>query len=79
MGGDHAPDATIHGAILAAAKLNDKDRLFLFGDEELIRSKLEEAEADINDFEIVQQNDTYTLYLINNIPCAAKADKTGAY
>ena len=37
MGGDHAPDATIRGAMLAHKEISETDRLFLFGDEEMIR------------------------------------------
>ena len=53
MGGDHAPDATVHGAILASAELDDSDRLFLFGDKDIIQSKLKAAGADPADFNLV--------------------------
>ena len=53
MGGDHAPDATIDGAILAGKSLPDTDRIFLFGDEKLIKAKLIEKNIDQNYFEII--------------------------
>jgi len=53
MGGDFAPDATIDGAILAIQSLQDTDRIFLFGDKELITEKLKEKNSDPNQFEIV--------------------------
>ncbi len=53
MGGDHAPDATISGAILALDALDESDRIVLFGDETLIKDKLKEKQADANRFKIV--------------------------
>ena len=44
MGGDHAPDATIRGAMLAHKEISETDRLFLFGDEEMIRMGLQKAQ-----------------------------------
>ncbi len=40
MGGDYAPAATIDGAALALGELPEGDRIFLFGDESLIRESL---------------------------------------
>ena len=57
MGGDHAPDATIDGAILAWNLLPDTDRLFLFGDESLIISKLKDRNTDPDHFEIIHAPD----------------------
>lgn len=57
MGGDHAPDATIDGAILASKSLADTDRIFLFGDEKLIKARLVEKNIDQNYFEIINAPD----------------------
>lgn len=53
MGGDFAPDATIKGAILAREKISSDDRIFLFGPQEIIETKLEEHGADKAEFTIV--------------------------
>ena len=53
MGGDFAPDSTIQGAIEAIQVFKDTDSIFLFGDEKLIRSKLEDYKADPDSFTIV--------------------------
>jgi len=53
MGGDYAPDSAIQGAILANQVINNTDRIFLFGIEEMIISRLEGAHANLNDFEII--------------------------
>ncbi len=57
MGGDFAPDATIDGAIIASNTLPKTDRLFLFGNEELIRGKLLDRNTDPAEFEIVHAPD----------------------
>ena len=43
MGGDHAPDAILQGALAAVDQLAERDRLVLIGDEAIIREHLEEA------------------------------------
>lgn len=53
MGGDHAPDATIDGAMQAMGNLDKSDRIVLFGDEILIKEKLKERDADLSGFIIV--------------------------
>ena len=53
MGGDHAPDATIDGAILASKLLPETDHLVLFGDAKLIKAKLQERNFDPEYFKIV--------------------------
>jgi len=53
MGGDFAPDATIEGAILALRSISDTDRIFLIGDESIIRNKLKEKKFDSARFEII--------------------------
>lgn len=57
MGGDFAPDATIDGAILALQSLPSSDRIFLFGDEEVIKSKLKERNFESNQFTIIHAPD----------------------
>ena len=57
MGGDFAPDATIDGVILALQSLSSSDRIFLFGDEEVIKSKLKERNFESNQFTIVHAPD----------------------
>jgi phosphate acyltransferase len=57
MGGDKAPDSTIQGAILAQRELDGQDRLFLFGDEKMIREKLYENNADPDFFDIIHAPD----------------------
>ena len=43
MGGDHAPDAVLEGALAAVTRFGDDDRLVLIGDEAIIRDHIEEA------------------------------------
>jgi glycerol-3-phosphate acyltransferase PlsX len=57
MGGDFAPDATIDGVILALQSLPASDRIFLFGDEEVIKSKLKERNFESDQFIIVHAPD----------------------
>lgn len=57
MGGDFAPDATIDGAILAIKSITGSDKIFLFGDEELIRKKLSERNFESNQIHIVHAPD----------------------
>jgi len=52
MGGDHAPDAILEGAIAAAAALDPGDHLVLVGDESVIRPAVE-AHGSADAFEIV--------------------------
>lgn len=46
MGGDNAPQAILDGAMEALPSLAGDDRLVLFGDEEIIKSRLSEAGID---------------------------------
>ena len=57
MGGDNAPDSTIDGAILACKDLSGDDRVFLFGDKDVISKKLQERNKDCSQFEIVHAPD----------------------
>lgn len=53
MGGDHAPDAVLEGVLLAVTSIDHTDKLYLFGDEKLIREKLKLKNVDPAIFEIV--------------------------
>lgn len=57
MGGDNAPDSTIDGAILACKDLSGDDRIFLFGDKDIISEKLQKRNKDCSYFEIVHAPD----------------------
>ena len=57
MGGDNAPDSTIDGAILACKDLSGDDRIFLFGDKDVISEKLQKRNKDCSYFEIVHAPD----------------------
>ena len=57
LGGDFAPEATVHGSILAYNDLKDKAKLVLFGDREKIDSLCREAGFDASVFEIVHTTD----------------------
>jgi glycerol-3-phosphate acyltransferase PlsX len=57
MGGDNAPDSTIDGAILACKDLSGDDRIFLFGDKDVISEKLHKRNKDCSYFEIVHAPD----------------------
>ena len=58
MGGDRAPDATVRGAILAHKAIKQYGKVVLIGDKEVIRNKLDELEANRDDFEIVHAEQT---------------------
>ena len=57
LGGDFAPTATIHGAIMAQKELPDSDQIVLIGDREVIVSFLREEKIDPCIFEIVHAPD----------------------
>ncbi len=57
MGGDHAPKASIAGALLAQKALSEADRLVLIGDKKLIDKELSAAGADHTLFEIVHASE----------------------
>jgi len=57
MGGDNAPDSSIDGAILACKELSGDDRIFLFGDKDVISEKLKERNKDCAHFEIIDAPD----------------------
>ena len=57
-GGDHAPAATLDGALLALSQLPSDTRLVLVGDRESIISGLSLRGANPNDFEVVHAPET---------------------
>ena len=72
LGGDFAPKATMHGAILARKELPESDQIVLIGDREVIHAFLREEKVDPGNFEIVDAPDLIemdeqpTNALINN-------------
>lgn len=57
MGGDHAPEAVVLGAILAQKQLSTDQRIVLFGDEKQIVSLLKRENANPDDFDIVNSSE----------------------
>jgi len=56
-GGDHAPHATIKGAMLAAEALGSQHKIVLIGSKQIILDTLNSEGATANDFEIVDAPD----------------------
>lgn len=61
QGGDFAPNAVLDGVILASKVLDKNDKLFLFGEEEVIRKYLADQGVDANIFEIVNCSETLAM------------------
>lgn len=61
MGGDFAPEATVHGAILAAKELPENQKVVLIGDQEKALSIIEQAGEDPAFFEFVHAPDTISM------------------
>jgi len=57
MGGDHAPDAVIDGVVLVLPLIPETDRIFLFGEESMIHTKLQDKDVDMNRLEIIHSPD----------------------
>ena len=57
MGGDYAPQKTVHGAILALNELPSDTKIVLFGRESEILSELKQYNIDANNFEIINCTD----------------------
>ncbi len=57
MGGDHAPEKTILGAILAHKQIPSYDRIVLIGDREVIQKYLKQEDQSPKDFDIVHAPD----------------------
>lgn len=62
LGGDFAPDANVAGAILAKSLLPSEAKLVLFGDQDLILSRLSALGGNPADFEIVHAPDEITMH-----------------
>jgi phosphate acyltransferase len=56
-GGDFAPKATLHGALMALKDLPETDRIVLIGDKDIILSFLKEEKVDPSRFSIVDAPD----------------------
>ncbi len=52
LGGDFAPNAVLHGAILAQKELPESDRIVLIGDQEIIRTFFKEEKIKPDKFDI---------------------------
>ena len=72
LGGDFAPTATIHGAIMAQKALADSDQIVLIGDREVILSFLKDEKVDPGIFEIVNAPD---LVEMDEMPTKALVNK----
>lgn len=57
LGGDFAPNATMHGAIMAQKELGSSGRIVLIGDKDIILSFLKEEKVDPGLFDIVDAPD----------------------
>ena len=57
MGGDYAPQKTVHGAILALNELTSDTKIVLFGRESEIISELIQHNINANNFEIINCTD----------------------
>ena len=53
MGGDFAPEAAVKGAIMALEEIGEGCRIVLYGDEQRIRTLLDNASCDAERFDIV--------------------------
>jgi len=78
MGGDHAPDAILDGAVLAASELDTSDQLVLVGERALIEDHLSEAGVDVTgasgaSIEIVASTEVITM---DDSPVEAVRTKT---
>ncbi len=62
LGGDFAPEANLKGALLALSELPTDARLVLIGDEENIKNRLIELNADSNCFDIIHAPDVITMH-----------------
>jgi phosphate acyltransferase len=60
-GGDFAPKATLHGALMALKELPASDRIVLIGDKDIILSFLKEEKVDPNKFSIVDAPDVISM------------------
>jgi glycerol-3-phosphate acyltransferase PlsX len=75
LGGDFAPEATVHGSILAYYELKDKAKLVLFGDKDQINALCREANFDSSVFEIVHTTENIGM---DEYPAKAFKEKPNA-
>ena len=61
MGGDHPPEITTRGAVLAAKELPESVALVLFGNAQAIKACLAEEGADTGRFEVIATTDDITM------------------
>ncbi|MCC5924311.1 MAG: phosphate acyltransferase PlsX [Crocinitomicaceae bacterium] len=61
-GGDFAPMANIHGAVLANQELNGEAKIVLIGDEQVILNGLARLNANVADFDIVHAPEVITMH-----------------
>ena len=57
LGGDFAPKAALHGAVMALKELPESDRIVLIGDQKIILNFLKEEKIDPEKFDIVDAPD----------------------
>ena len=62
LGGDFAPEANLHGAILAQKELPSDVKIVLIGDRETISSGLSAFGGSLEDFEVVHAPDVITMH-----------------
>lgn len=58
MGGDHAPDAILDGALAALEHLHDDDQLVLVGDEKVIRHRIEASGIAADRVDVIATTET---------------------
>lgn len=61
MGGDHSPQVTTNGAVLASKELSSDITLVLFGNTEAIEEALSSSAADRSRFHVVSSSDDITM------------------
>ncbi len=75
MGGDHAPSASVAGALLASKELSADDRIVLIGHEKRIHEQLESHAADPAMFDIVHATEVIEM---GESPTKAFSQKPGS-
>jgi glycerol-3-phosphate acyltransferase PlsX len=62
LGGDFAPEANLHGAVLAQKELPNDVKIVLIGDRDTISSGLSVFGGNVDDFEVVHAPDVITMH-----------------
>jgi glycerol-3-phosphate acyltransferase PlsX len=62
LGGDFAPEANLHGAVLAQKELPNDVKIVLIGDRDAISSGLSVFGGNVDDFEVVHAPDVITMH-----------------